>query len=48
MDISANYYIIYNHKNPYLVFAENNDDVFSLKKLCIFPFMPSISYSFEF
>lgn len=41
-------YNLYNHQNPYLVFAENNDDVFSLKKLCIFPFMPSISYSFEF
>ena len=41
-------YNLYNHQNPYLVFAENNDNVFSLKKLCIFPFMPSISYSFEF
>ena len=55
--ISLSFYNLYNHLNPYKIVIENQTtevepNVFKenvvIKKLCIFPFMPSISYSFEF
>lgn len=48
-NINLSIYNVYNHLNPYKVnITYNVDRGISLKKLCIFPFMPSISYTFEF
>lgn len=41
---------VYNHQNPYLIYVDM-DKKFSpyrFKQVCIFPFMPSIGYTFSF
>lgn len=48
-NINISFYNLYNHLNPYkITIAEGGSNGFTVKKLCIFPFMPSISYTFEF
>ena len=41
-------YNLYNKQNPYLLFLYTNTSPYVMKQLCLFPFMPSLSYSFEF
>ncbi len=48
-NINLSFYNLYNHMNPYKITMEQDPyGKVIFKKLCIFPFMPSISYSFEF
>jgi len=40
---------IYNQKNAYsLYFSKNDDGSVTMKKLTLFPVMPSVSYSYKF
>lgn len=41
-------YNLYNKQNPYLLFLYTKTSPYVMKQLCLFPFMPSLSYSFEF
>lgn len=41
-------YNLYNKQNPYLLFLYTMTSPYVMKQLCLFPFMPSLSYSFEF
>lgn len=42
-------YNAYGHNNPFIVYVDYNyNDRKVLKQLCIFPFIPTLSYSFKF
>lgn len=42
--LNINIYNLYNHKNAYMIYVEDN----KLMQLSIFPIMPSIGYTFKF
>ncbi|MDD2642581.1 MAG: TonB-dependent receptor plug domain-containing protein [Bacteroidales bacterium] len=41
-------YNIYNHFNTYTLYMGYEDSKIVLKEICLFPFMPSFSYSYQF
>jgi len=46
---SLGIYNVYNRKNPYFMYLDYNDSGRAvMKQVCIFPFIPSFSYSFKF
>ena len=48
-DINLSVYNAYNRMNPYkLSFETGTDGKVTVKKLCVFPIMPSINYIFTF
>lgn len=46
--LSINIYNVYNRMNAYAVYPAFDSNRYVLKKLCLFPFMPSLSYSYQF
>ena len=46
---SLGIYNVYNRQNPYFMYLDYNDSGSAvMKQVCIFPFIPSFSYSFKF
>ena len=39
---------VYNYQNPYLIYVDKKYSPYRFKQVCIFPFMPSIGYTFSF
>ena len=46
--LSINIYNVYNRMNAYAVYPAFDSNRYVLKKLCLFPFMPSLNYSYQF
>lgn len=46
--LSINIYNVYNRMNAYAVYPAFDSNRYVLKKLGLFPFMPSLSYSYQF
>jgi len=45
---SFNIYNTLNHNNPFIVYTDSEDGQKYLEQVCIFPIMPSLSYSYKF
>ena len=48
--LSISVFNVYNHKNPFMVFVDQNTyyNTSSLKQVSLFPILPSIAYTFKF
>lgn len=46
--LSFSIYNLYNRMNAYTIYPAFEKNRYVLKKLCLFPFMPSLSYSYHF